>query len=86
MSETKNWVLAIPHLVAALAKSALLAHPPELLVSDQHGEQADKHHQVPAPQALHCSGWTKSKSGKFEKHEEPSPWRDLVYVNIVSKV
>ena len=91
MSETKNWVLAISHLVAAaLAKSALLAHPPELLVSEgpppQHGEQAHKHHQVPAPQALHCSGWTKSKSGKFEKHEEPSPWRDLVYVNIVSKV
>ena len=48
MSETKNWVLAIPHLVAALAKSALLAHPPELLVSEtppsKHREEADEHH------------------------------------------
>ena len=61
----KKWVLAILHLVVSLAEGALLAHPPELLVSDQHGEQADKHHQVPAPQALHCSGWTNSKCGKF---------------------
>ena len=86
MSETKNWVLAISHLVAALSKSALLAHPPELLVRKgpphQHREQADKHHQVPAPQALHCTGWTKSRSGKWERYEEPQVYgetRDLVY-------
>ena len=58
------WVAAIAHL-ATLSKSALLAHPPELLVrhaAPHQQEQPHKHRQVPVP---HCGGWTKSKSGKF---------------------
>ena len=67
MSETKKNL----YLVAALSKGALLPHPPELLVSEtppsKHREEADEHHQVPAaPQALHCSDWTKIKSATFE--------------------
>ena len=46
-----------------VAKSPVLPHPPELLVSCAVPHQQD-HHKHRQALAHHCSGWTKTKSGR----------------------